>query len=304
MIDDKAAKALENIASKYGGCITCRAPLAMRTTIGVGGLAEAWYEPASPEELRDAKKLLADHGVSSIVIGKGSNVLFSDDGLEGVVVSLSRAPFCEKKIDGCMLTAGGGAALGGVIFECCNSGLGGMEGLVGIPGTVGGALKMNAGYRSCISDCLERVLVMDEGGAMRWLEKKEISFGYRYSSFGDKDVMLQAVFRLKAASGHVLMEILKANFREKLEKQPLDKKTLGSVFKNPATSTYKAAQMIDAVGFKGRRHGGALVSEKHANFIENAGKATAWDVVSLVNDIKSAVRDKFSVELETEIQIL
>ena len=111
MIDDKAAKALESIAAKYGGRITRRAPLAICTTIGIGGLAEAWYEPASPEELRDARKLLEDHGVSSIVIGKGSNVLFPDEGLDVVVVSLSSVPFCEKHIDGCMLTAGGGAAL-------------------------------------------------------------------------------------------------------------------------------------------------------------------------------------------------
>lgn len=304
MMDDTVVKALEALAARYGGYITCRAPLSERTTIGIGGLAEVWYEPASPEELRDAKKLLLDHEVPSVVIGKGSNVLFPDDGLSAVTVSLSAAPFCERKIDGTTLIAGAGAPLGGVIFECCNSGLGGMEGLVGIPGTIGGALRMNAGYRACISDCLEKALVMDEIGAMRWLEKKDLSFGYRYSSFGEKDVILQAVFRLKRASGHVLMEVLKSNFREKLEKQPLDKKTLGSVFKNPEASTYKSAQMIDAVGLKGRRRGGAVVSEKHANFIENSGGATAKDVISLMDDMKSAVREKFSVELETEIKIL
>lgn len=304
MIDAKTAKALEGIASKYGGKITPGAPLSGRTTIGIGGFAELLYEPVSPEELRDARRLFRDNGVPAVVIGKGSNVLFPDDGLGGAVVSLSADAFREKKIEGCTLYAGAGAPLGGTIFECCNSGLGGMEGLVGIPGTIGGALRMNAGYRSCISDCLEKALVMDVNGDIRWYEKKELSFGYRRSSFADSDIILQAVFSLKTASSHVLMEVLKGNFREKIGKQPLDKKTLGSVFKNPEGSTFKSAQMIDAVGFKGRRRGGAVVSEKHANFIENAGGAKAWDVVSLINEIKAAVLEKFSVELEPEIKIL
>lgn len=297
-------EALDVLSVRYGGNVTYDCPLEMHTTIGIGGVADAWYEPLSPEELRDARKLMLDHGVMSIVAGNGSNVLFPDTRLEAVVINLSSPYFRERKIEGDVVTAGAGSPLGGLISDCCKAGLGGVEGLVGIPGTVGGALKMNAGYKSNISDCLEKVLIMNEEGELKWLEKGVLAFGYRVSSFAGRDVLLQAVFRLKSVPFEDLMRTLKANFSEKMERQPLDKKTLGSIFKNPAGSTYKSAQMIDLAGFKGRRHGGAVVSGKHANFIENSGGATAADVKGLIRDVRSAVREKFSVELETEIQIL
>ena len=304
MLTKEFRTALGALSARYGGRVTYDCPLNTHTTIGIGGKADAWYEPFSPEEIRDARKLFLDQGVRSVLVGNGSNVLFPDSGLEAVVIKLSSPYFRERKIDGAVMTAGAGSPIGGIISDCCKAGLGGMEGLVGIPGTVGGAIKMNAGYKSNISDHLEKVLVMNEQGELRWLGKGDLVFGYRTSSFAETDVLLQAVFRLKGARPHDLLRTIKVNFGQKMEKQPLDKRTLGSVFKNPAGSTYRSAQMIDMAGFRGRRIGGAVVSAKHANFIENAGGATAADVKGLINDVRAAVRGKFAVELETEIQIL
>lgn len=304
MLTNEFRERLSGLTAKHGGRVGFDAPLKEHTTIGIGGTADAWYEPFSPEELREAKILFSDMGVRTVMAGNASNILFPDGRLEAVVINLSAPTFKEKNFEGEKLTVGSGAPLGGVISDCCKAGLGGFEGLVGIPGTIGGALKMNAGYKTTISDLLERALVMTCSGELKWMDKTELVFGYRSSSFAEGDIILEAVFGLERGNAEDLAAVLKNNFREKMEKQPLDKKTLGSVFKNPTGSTYKSAQMIDLAGFRGKRRGGAGVTEKHANFIENAGGAKAADVTALISEIRNTVRTRFAVELETEIEIL
>lgn len=304
MLTTETKQRLQALCAKYGGKVTFDSPLELCTTIGIGGTAEAWYEPFSPEELKEARMFLSDIGIRAMVVGKGSNILFPDGRLDGVLINLSAHYFCEKRFEGERLFAGGGAPLGSVVSECCKAGLGGLEGLVGIPGTVGGALRMNAGYKTCVSDCLEKVLVMDVAGDLKWYAAAELDFGYRSSSFDKEDIVIDAVFKLRPVPEPVLMQSIKNDFADKMRKQPLDKRTLGSIFKNPPAGEYKSAQMIDMAGLKGRRIGGASVSEKHANFIENTGGAKASDVVELIHEIERAVRERFRVELETEIQIL
>lgn len=304
MLTNEFRERLNALAAKHGGRVGFDAPLKEHTTIGIGGTADAWYEPFSPEELHCARSLFSDMGVRTVMAGNASNMLFPDGCLEAVVINLSAPTFREKSVEGDKLTVGSGAPLGGVISDCCKAGLAGFEGLVGIPGTIGGALKMNAGYKTTISDLLERVLVMTGCGELKWMEKSDLVFGYRSSSFAENDMILEAVFALGRGNAEDLVAALKENFREKMEKQPLDKRTLGSVFKNPLGSTYKSAQMIDMAGFRGKRRGGAGVTEKHANFIENAGGAKAADVKALISEIRNTVRTRFAVELETEIEIL
>jgi len=278
--------------------------LSSHNTMRVGGTVSAWYMPGSPEELVQVTDYLRDAGERTVVSGNGSNVLMPDGNLEAVVISLSGDWFTRKVFEGDIVSVGAGEKLSSLISECCARGLSGMEGLVGIPGTVGGALLMNAAYRSAISAPLLRVRVLDGKGRIRWLERDELVFGYRRSSFEKDDILIEAVFRLKEVPLADIRERLREYFLEKLNSQPMDEKTLGCVFKNPRGSSLKSAQMIDMAGLKGLRCGGAVVSLKHANFIVNTGNATARDVKLLISEIQDKVRATFSVELEPEIEII
>ncbi|RKY42938.1 MAG: UDP-N-acetylenolpyruvoylglucosamine reductase [Candidatus Makaraimicrobium thalassicum] len=304
MLNRKVRDDLRGLCEKHGGRIVFDHPLCGHSTISIGGNASAWYMPASMEELREAKKILDDSGIRTVVIGAGSNVLFPDKGLDAVVISLSAGAFREVRIEGNTVTAGAGADMGGFISDCCACGLAGLEGLAGIPATVGGALVTNAAYRTAISECLSRVLVLDAAGRAQWVGKKDIGFGYRFSSFDKRETILQAVFRLNEVPAADLKKKLRGYFAEKMERQPLDKRTLGCVFKNPGQGEYTSGELIDRAGMKGHCRGGAKISEKHANFIVNTGGAASADVAGLMDDARRKVSEAFSVELQPEIEIL
>jgi len=295
---------LKRLCDGCGDNIVFDYPLKRHSTISIGGKAAAWYVPSSPEGLRRAVYFLNGAGEDFMAIGKGSNMLIPDSGLNAVVISLSSPFFRKIDIKGRVVFAGAGVKLSELISGCCRAGLSGFEGLVGIPGTVAGALITNASYRTSISERLERALVLDVSGRLRWIEKKDIQFGYRRSALGKKDIVLQAVFLLDGCEPAAARNNLKDYFREKMRVQPLDKKTLGCIFKNPSRSGYTAGQLIDMTGLKSSRYGAALVSDKHANFIVNDGGASCADVVALMGHIKKKVREKFSIELEPEIEIL
>ena len=263
-----------------------------------------WYVPSSPEELQEAVGLLGDAGVRTIVIGRGSNVLIPDEGLEAVVINLSGDLFRQTVFEGTTVHVGAGANLGSFISDCCARGLTGLEGLAGIPATVGGALRINAACRTAISERLLRVLVLDAAGETKWIEKNDLRFGYRLTSFDRGWIILRAVFQLEEGLPADAQGKLKNYFIEKIKKQPLDKKSLGCVFKNPAHTEYAGGELIDKAGMKGYRRGAAQVSRKHANFIINTGGASFADVIGLMEDIRDKVREKFSIELEPEIEIL
>ncbi len=295
---------LIGICREHGGRVVFDAPLRSLSKIGIGGKAAAWLEPSGLEALTAARSLLDGKGMRTIVIGNASNVLFPDGDMDAVVITLSSRPFRTTRFGGRTVTAGAGVELTGLISDCCERGLSGLEGLVGVPATVGGAVMTNAGYRSSISDHLVKVRCLDGNGNMTWMDRGAIEFGYRSCSLDKKWIVVEAVFRLQKAAPQMLRERVKEYFLEKMSRQPLDKRTLGCVFKNPGDTERGSSELIDLARMKGATQGGAQVSEKHANFIVNLGNASSGDVVRLMEKMKREVLKKFSVELESEIEIL
>jgi len=279
-------------------------PLARHSTMGVGGTARVWYRPVSTEELSKVYRILSGAGERVIVVGGGSNTLFPDGVLNAVVVDLSGGNFNGLRFEKCRVTADAGMKLGTLVGICCARGLSGMQGLIGIPGTLGGAISVNAGYRSTISDKLVKVKLLGSDGNVRYESRDNIEFGYRRSSLSEKDIVLEAVFDLTKETPGKLKEEVKALFLEKARSQPLGEKTLGCVFKNPAEAILTGGQMIDSSGFKGLRVGGAVVSEKHANFIVNSGGATSGDVREVMRMVRDGVKKKFGIDLEPEIRMI
>ncbi|MGB2601926.1 MAG: UDP-N-acetylmuramate dehydrogenase [Candidatus Omnitrophota bacterium] len=279
-------------------------PLCEHSTIAIGGKVLAWVRVSSPEDLVGVNRALKSVGARSIVVGNCSNMLFPDSVLDAAILELTGEAFRKLDFDGGTACVGAGVMLADLISYCCDRGLSGMEGLVGIPATVGGALANNASYLSSVSDRLVSVRVLDRGLNAEWIEKEDIEFGYRYSSLKSEGTILEAVFKLEEGDPAGLKQRLKKLFLDKKEKQPLGKKTLGCVFKNPDEGDITSGEIIDKAGMKGSRVGGAIVSVKHANFIENAGGASAADVCSLITKVKSTVKEKFEVELEPEIEII
>ncbi len=305
MITDDDRNALADYCRDAGDIIFFGEPLAPRSAIAVGGRGAVWVEPRNEETLVGLIRLLAERGVRRMVVGAGSNILFPDAELETVLIKLNSPYFMEEDLGDTMVTARAGVSLPSLISTTCSNGLAGLEGLVGIPATVGGAVFMNASYRTKISDMLVRVRVVDPDGEARWVGKREIDFAWHWSSLSDeKDVITEAVFEFEEEDPRELESRLKNYFVEKMERQPLEGKSLGCIFRNPEGAGKAAGQLIDSAGMKGLTHGGAKVSEKHANFIMNSGGAKASDVMSLMYDIRKKVKEKFSVDLESEIRIL
>ena len=302
MLDNNVRRALSGSCAE--GHVVFDHPLRGHSTISIGGKADAWFVPSSPEELERVIRLLNEEGIRAVVIGNGSNTLIPDEGLCGVAINLSDSAFRGIEARGQVVTAGAGACLGGLLRYCCQRGLAGLEGLSGIPGTVGGALCMNASYRSAISDRLVKVHLVGPDGRGAWIEKKDIKFGYRYSSLKGKGVITSGVFHLEPEDAGLVKARMTEYFADKLERQPLGKKTLGCVFKNPAKVGYASGELIDRTGMRGLCRGDAQVSEKHANFIVNRARASCRDVIELIREVREKVLEKFSVELEPEIEIL
>lgn len=295
---------LVEISGRMGGTASFDENLSKHSTIGIGGCAWCWYEPSSEAELAELRLFLSGKSVRSKLIGSGSNVLLPSETLDAVAINLSNPCFRKKDFKGTTVTVGAGEKLASLIRETCGRSLEGFEGLVGIPGTVGGSLVTNAGYIATISDTLKSVKLMDKNGRVKWADKKDLSFFYRGSSFDRDDIILEAVFELKEAGRDEIMARMKQYIQKKVRTQPMEQKTLGCVFKNPEKNLYRSAEMIDKAGLKGLTCGGAFVSDKHANFIVNMGGATAGDVKELIRKIKRKVDNVFGVDLELEIEII
>ena len=279
-------------------------PLCEHSTIAIGGKVLVWMRVASIKDLVSVSRSFKSVGARSIVVGNCSNLLFPDSVLDAAIIELAGEDFRKLEFDGEIAHVGAGLMLADLISYCCDCGLSGMEGLVGIPATVGGALANNASYLSGISDRLIRVKVLDRGLNTEWIEKEDIEFGYRHSSLQGEGTILEAVFKLEEKDPAELKRHLKDMFLDKRKKQPLEKKTLGCVFKNPDQGKLASGELIDRAGMKGTRVGGAVVSQKHANFIENSGGASAEDVRNLIKKVRSAVKEKFGVDLQPEIEII
>ena len=272
------------------------------TTLGAGGPAKAFGRPESLEELQEALAWARERDLPVATVGLGSNLLVADEGFDGLVLKLGGA-LAEARVEGERLLAGGGAANAVCLHRVRAAGLGGFEFACAIPGTIGGGVWMNAGaYGSDWAAILERALVVDEEGP-RWLTTAELGLRYRHSELRHGQVVARAEFTLAPLPE----EQIRANVTrlQALRKaaQPTNKRTFGSVFKNPEHEL-SAGRMIEACGLKGHRAGGAQISPRHANFIENADGARSADAIALMAEARRRAGDRFGVDLQHEVEFL
>ena len=276
--------------------------MARHTTYRIGGPAALFIECATVSDLAAATTVLAEEDVSWTVLGKGSNVLVSDDGYEGAVLSLGR-DFKRHSLEGEHLKTGAAVILAAAVRDAFSAGRTGLEFAVGIPGTVGGALAMNAGSRDeWIGSIVESVTVFVPGSGLVGIRGPEIVWGYRHSRLPQRGIIVEAALRLQEGDEVHIRRTMEASLRRRKRSQPLGVPSAGSVFVNPEGDS--AGRLIEASGLKGRQIGGAAVSEIHANFIVNVGGATASDVVELIRTIRDTVKELHDIELRPEVRFL
>ena len=281
-------------------------PLSNHTTLRIGGPAEVWVEPKDIGQLRQILCRCVKEQIPYLVVGRGSNILFSERGFRGIVICLNSRAFTKMEIKTqAYISCGAGLDLSKLISQAQKRGLGGLEFLAGIPATAGGALIMNAGNtKDNIASLVESVTVMDRRGVTRVLKKKQLIFGYRRSNL-DRYIVLEAQLRLTKSSPKKVKEQILENLSKKRETQDLTARSAGCIFKNPHPRHRLAAgQMLEACGLKRRRKGGGEISAKHANYIINRNSAQACDILYLINLAQREVRKKFGVLLEPEIKII
>ena len=277
-------------------------PLSKFTTIGTGGPARWFATPETVQELVDHLAWAADKDLPVAPIGLGSNLLVADDGFPGLALKLRGVLAIALAGDG-QLMAGGGAPLAVCLHRARAAGLGGLEFVCAIPGTVGGGVWMNAGaYGSDIATVLARAHVADARGA-RWLSPEELGLRYRRSGLVAGQIVAGAEFRLEPSRVDEIRATVAEMQAKRKAAQPTNKRTFGSVFKNPEHEL-TAGRMLEACGLKGHRVGGAQISPKHANFIENAGGATSQDALAIIAEARRRALERFGVELEPEVQLL
>jgi UDP-N-acetylmuramate dehydrogenase len=281
-------------------------PLERLTTIRIGGPADYFARPDTEERLVEALAWADSEGIEIGVVGSGSNLLVSDEGFRGLVVKLD-GELAGFEREGTRVLAGGGARLPSVSAKTAGWGLTGLEFGVNIPGTVGGAVRMNANaYGGELGEVLEWVDVCAAQGSDR-REPGELGFAYRSSNLGPGEVVSRACFSLSEADPEAVKATMAGMRERRREAQPSGIKTFGSTFVNPEDPRAEgrsAGQLLDAAGARGLARGGARLSEKHANFVENADGATAADVLAVMSAGRHAVHERFGVVLEPEVQVL
>jgi len=276
-------------------------PLAPYTWFKIGGPAAYFAEPRTIDELGALVRRCREEELSVWLIGGGSNLLVRDEGVPGVVIRLAAEAFSEVKVDGETITSGGGSKLGHLISIAVREGLAGLESLVGIPGTIGGALHGNSGGRGGdIGQWASQATVMTRDGEIHVRQRDDLVFSYRDSSL-DELVILDAQFQLEPTDSVELTKRMQKQWILKKASQPLGHESAGCIFKNPRGMS--AGMLIDQAGLKGTTIGGATVSERHANFILTAPGASSQDVLKLIDLIKGRISDRLGVELETEIEV-
>ena len=271
------------------------------TWMKVGGLAQFIVEPRSFDETQAVVAHCHQLEIPIHVLGSGSNVMIRDEGVSGVVLRLTAPAFSQITIDGLMVKAGAGVVLSHLITETVKAGLAGLETLVGIPGTIGGALRGNSGGRSGdIGQNVSSVSVLTEQGERFTRREDELAFEYRSSSINDL-VIFEAEFKLYNDSATEITKRMRKLWIMKKASQPLASQSAGCIFKNPRGMS--AGALIDQAGLKGTRIGGAEISDRHANFIVTHAGATSADVLRLIDLARSKVAEQFGVDLELEVQV-
>jgi UDP-N-acetylmuramate dehydrogenase len=302
---DMDAHIKERIKAIGGEAVSFDVSMAQHTTLRVGGNAEVMYKAKNLRELKEMIAFFMGERVPYVVVGRGSNLLVTNGGFSGVVILL----------DGCFTSlesntmgepyvkAGAGLPLNTLVDFCLESGLAGVEFLAGIPGTLGGAVTMNAGsWGEEMKDIVGEVTFLTTEGLVEKKQRNDLKFGYRGLDYHPGYIILNARLNLRFYEPASIKKRVIENLKKRRERQPHDMPSAGSVFKNPEGDY--AGRLIEAAGLKGRRVGGAIISQKHANFIVNTGNASASEVVKLMDLMADKVREKFNVELIPEIKVI
>ena len=294
--------AMNEINNKTASLCLMNESLKKHTTYGIGGPADLMIFPKSKQDLIKVIEIINENKIQLTILGSGSNVLVSDNGIRGAVISLKNS-LKQIEVDDNILYAECGTMLGKIVKHAVKNNLIGLENLNGVPGTLGGALIMNAGaWGGEISENLIHVEVINSKSEIQKIQKKDLNFSYRQSSFNKDDILLSAKFNLKKAD----KDIIKENFIEaqsgRKKSQPLNKRSAGSLFKNPKNNS--AGKLLDEAGLKGFSIGDAKISEKHANFFINDGDASSRDMLMLIRKAHKEVKDKFNVNLSLEVKLM
>ena len=294
-INDKTVARLKELGAEVRQGVS----MAEQTSLGIGGTTDEILL-ARYESIPEVMRVLADEHIPHKFLGGGTNVLIADGELPWVILHLPTA-HPGMRVEGNSAYVDASADLGGMVTFCAKHDLGGMEGLIGVPGSVGGALRMNAGaYGTQIGPHVKEVeLYRAATGKIETLRDNEIRFDYRHTSFAPEDVMLRVKLELPSKPFKEILAGIKVCNEKRRSSQPLNQKSAGCIFKNPPGGS--AGRMIDALGLKGHRVGDAMVSDRHANFFVNAGHATCSDMLRLIEDVRDRVRAATGVELENEV---
>lgn len=293
---------LEKLHKLFGEAqVKAQEPMASHTTFRIGGPAEYYVIPKTPQEIAAVIRLCREENCPYFILGNGSNLLVGDRGYRGVVIQLSKN-FDEIRVQGTKVTAQAGAMLIRVAKEAGKAGLTGLEFASGIPGTIGGAMVMNAGaYGGEMKDVVTEVMVLTKEGRIKNLTKEEMKFRYRGSVIEEEgDIVLECTMELNPGDEETIKARMEELAVQRRTKQPIEFPSAGSTFKRP--EGYFAGKLIMDAGLRGYQVGGAQVSEKHCGFVINTGGATAADVMQLMRDVSERVQEQFGVTLEPEVK--
>lgn len=301
MISDAVIQALKKFVPEENICL--QEPMAAHTTFRVGGPADCFLQLENTEQLIRVQRYLNQVGVPFFLLGNGSNLLVSDDGYRGVILQIGQR-MSKIEVNDCMITAQAGASLAQVARAAMEHGLTGLEFASGIPGTVGGGVVMNAGaYDGEMSQVVVQVNVVNSEGEVMELDNSTMEFGYRTSTIKSNPfTVTEVTFRLEKGDREQIKARMDELASRRREKQPLEYPSAGSTFKRP--KGYFAGKLIMDAGLRGYQSGGARVSDKHCGFVINTGGATAWDIYDVIREVQERVKEKFNVDLETEVLFL
>lgn len=279
-------------------------PMKKHSSFGIGGKAKILFLPQKKEDLKFILKYSVKNKIDTFFMGSGSNILMSDKGFDGILISLKRSFKNIVFNDNGEIVAGSGVMLRRMVKEAIDKNLKGLESLAGVPGTLGGALYMNAGaYGAEISNYFLSARIINMNGEEIELTKNDVKFSYRKSTFPKDCILIEARFKFDKGDIEKIKNNKNKFSNSRVENQPLNFRSAGSIFKNPSSSL-AAGYLIDQAGLKGCRKGGAMISDKHANFIVNLGKAESSDVIYLIKKIQDKVLAEFNVNLNLEIKLV
>jgi UDP-N-acetylmuramate dehydrogenase len=301
-MDERQRKELAKIR---GGAVLFDCPMSQYTTFRVGGKVEALYLTQELHGLKRMVSYLREENIPCLAVGKGSNLLVRDGGLKGVVIILKGGLATVEKNgkNDQIVLAGGGLGIGELVSYCTRTGLGGLEFLAGIPGTVGGAVAMNAGaFGKDMGSMVKEIQILTDEGALIAKDRSQLKFSYRELAIPKGAVIVGVRFELDKEDPESISQRVEDYVTRRKAKQPLEYPSGGSVFKNPPNDY--AGRLIEEAGLKGRRIGGAMISPKHANFIVNTSNARADDILALIDLVREKVMEESGIELEPEIKVV